>query len=270
MPSARLHPTVEVEQATPADVLDGLETLEGRSGQGILVTPPGDGPDRFLNWALQEVNNARQSTSEEQAHHCVDAVLNARRALACLVDWYLQRDLATLCKDAPGAAKQQVKFLIMRGVIDELTSRVLERAIQKRNTAEHQYISPTLAVAEDTVELLRRTVAAIRTQSPPEYGPWIFGTFLHTVFWSDNACRPEFHGWRDPIVVFSRFAPQPWVGLVLPKNKTDAVIRRTLLKETTPEELVQLLLVAGRKFGAPSSYADAKSCEVLASEVRLL
>jgi hypothetical protein len=146
----------------------------------------------------------------------------------------------------------------------------MERAIQKRNSAEHQYISPTLAEAEDMVELLRRTVAAIRTQSPPEHAPWIFGTFLHAVFWSDNACRAEFHGWRDPIVVFSRFAPQPWVGLVLPESKTKAVIRRALLKETTTDELVQLLLFAGRKFGAPSSFADAQSCEVLASEARLL
>jgi hypothetical protein len=76
------------------------------------------------------------------------------------VDWYVQRDLATLCKDAPETAKQQVKFLIMRGVIDELTSRLLERAIRKRNSAEHRYISPTLADADG--QLLRRTVAAIR------------------------------------------------------------------------------------------------------------
>ena len=200
----------------------------------------------------------------------MDAVLSARRSLACLVDWYLQRDLATLCKDAPETAKQKVKFLIMRGVIDELTSRVLERAIQRRNNAEHQYLAPTLAETEDMVELLRRTVAAIRTQSPPERGPWLFGSFLYAVFIGDNERRAEFHGWCDPIVVFSRFAPQPWVGLVLPKNKTEAVIRRTLLEETTTEELVQLLLLTGQKFGAPSSYADAKSCELRASKACLL
>jgi len=74
-------------------------------------------------------------------------------------------------------AKQQVRFLIARGVIDELTSRVLERAIQKRNDAEHRYISPTLDVTEDIVELLRRTVSAIRTQSSPEHGPWILAYF---------------------------------------------------------------------------------------------
>jgi len=58
MPSQRLHPIVEVEPATPAEVLNGLETLEGRSGEGVVVDPPGDGPDGLLNWALQEVNMA--------------------------------------------------------------------------------------------------------------------------------------------------------------------------------------------------------------------
>src|SRR5438128_949694 len=99
MASERLKPIVEIESATAADILGGLEALVGRirtrgAGQGIIVRAPGDGPDRLMNWALQEVNNAMQSTSkEEREHHCVDAVLHARRALSCLVDWYLERDL---------------------------------------------------------------------------------------------------------------------------------------------------------------------------------
>src|SRR5438132_112103 len=100
MQSKPVHPTIEIKLATPADILDGIESLEGRSGQGVLVDPPGEGPDMLLNWALQDVNNAMQSPSdEEKKHYCVDAVLHARRCLACLVDWYLERDLATLCKD---------------------------------------------------------------------------------------------------------------------------------------------------------------------------
>jgi hypothetical protein len=47
MAPKRLGPIIEIEPATPADVLDGLETLEGRSGQGVILRPPGDGPDRL-------------------------------------------------------------------------------------------------------------------------------------------------------------------------------------------------------------------------------
>jgi hypothetical protein len=49
--------------------------------------------------------------------------------------------------------------------------------------------------------------------------------------------------------------------------KYDILLDRPLLKET--EELVQLLLLAGRKFGAPFSYAGAQLCELLASEAGL-
>ena len=85
-------------------------------------------------------------------------MLHARRGFACLVDWFLDRDLASLCKDPPRSAKQKVKFLISRGVIDELTSHVVERAIQQRNKAEHQYQPPSLETAEDVVKLFRRIV----------------------------------------------------------------------------------------------------------------
>jgi hypothetical protein len=270
MPSQALHPEVTVEDASAADILDGLETLEGRSGRGIVVDAPGEGPDKLLTWALQEINNAMQAASaEERQHHCVDAVLHARRSLACLVDWYLERDLAHLCKDAPATPKQQARFLTSRGVIDELTSRVLERAIQKRNDVEHQYRSPTLDTAEDIVELLRRTLAALRTHSAPELGPWVFGSFLHAIGYGNRGRYAEFHGWSGPLAVFSRFGPRPWVGLVLPENKVKAVIRRAFLKETSVEELVQLQLLSVRKFGTPSSCADAQSSQLLAIEARL-
>lgn len=270
MPSERLHPIIEIERVRPADILDGFETLEGRSGQGICISPLGEGPDTLLDWALQEINSATQSASKEKTkQHCVNAVVNARRSLGCLVDWYLERDLATLCKNPPKGSEQKARFLVSRGVIDELTSRVLARAIQKRNDVEHRYISPTLSDAEDVVELIRRTVAALRIRSSPEHGPWVFGYFLHASGFGNKEHHAEFHGWDKPLAVFSRFLPQPWVGLVLPKNKTKAVIRMALLKETASEELVQLLQLAIQKFGAPSSFAGAQSCELLASEARL-
>jgi hypothetical protein len=270
MASESLKPIVEIESATAADILDGLESLAGKirtlgAGQGIIVRAPGEGPDKLMNWALQEVNNAMQSLpNDERQHHCVDAVLHARRALSCLVDWYLERDLAIFCKDAPHDSKQKVRFLITRGIVDELTSRVLERAIRKRNDTEHRYTSPTLEIAEDVVELIRRTLSAIRTQSSPENGPWIFGSFLHCVQFGEKG-HAEFHGWSDPLLVFSRFEREPWVGLLLPENETKAVVRRALLKETTTDELLELLISAPRYFrGGPTWYTEAEFCKLLA------
>ena len=273
MSSKKLHPVVEIEAVSASDILDALETLQPDrvvSGHGVLVQAKGAGPDAFLSWALLDIENAMQFKSEERKRHCMSALVNARRGFACLVDWYLQRDLATLCKNPPSSAKQKVNFLISRGVLDELTSRVVERAIGKRNVAEHEYQSPTQESAEDAVELFRRIISAVRAQSPPDHAPWLFGHFLFASGFAKKGFYAEFYGWSGPVVVFSRFRPEPWVGLVLPETDARAVIRRVFLRELTTDELLQLLALSGRKFGVPSSFSNTEICELLAKEACLL
>lgn len=155
-------------------------------------------------------------------------------------------------------------------MIDELTSHVLERAVRKRNEVEHGYVSPTLEVAEDVVELIRRTIAALRMLSPPGDGPWLFGSFLYAIGSGKKRRYTEFGGWRKPLAVFSRFPPRPWCGLVLPDDEIRATIRLAWLSETTTAELLELLLLAGTKFGMGGVGADADSCEALAQAAGLL
>lgn len=110
-PFERLQPIIHVEHTSAADILDGLNSLSGQPGFSVPVKPPGEGPDTQLNWALLEIKNAMQTDSaEERKRYSANAVVNARRSLACLVEWYLQRDLATFCKDRPDTAKKQVRY----------------------------------------------------------------------------------------------------------------------------------------------------------------
>jgi len=125
MTPRRIEPKYQIEAATAAGLIDGLNTIGGRSGQGAILPPPGNGPDEALGWAIQEVTAAAQtSDGAELKKLCTNAVMNSRRALACLVDWYIDRDLAKYCRNPPSTAKQQAEFLMSRGIIDELTSRV--------------------------------------------------------------------------------------------------------------------------------------------------
>lgn len=234
----------------------------------MVVQPPGNGPDNPLSWAIQEVNRAGLETDTlECGKLCTNAMLNARRALACLVDWYVSRDLGDLCNNPPGSPKQKAEFLMHRGVIDELTSRVLARAIEKRNRVEHDYIVPELGTAEDVVELLRRTMATIRQQSEPSYGPWIYGIFLGGHGFGKNGRYATFGGSCEPLVIFSRFDPRPWVGIMLPEDETNALIRHTNLDDLTLDQLLRLLSLAEQKFGQVSSFSDAESCQVMAREL---
>ena len=154
-----------------------------------------------------------------------------------------------------------------RGIIDELTSRVLTRAIEKRNRVEHDYISPDLNTAEDVVELLRRTMATIRQQSDPSRGAWVYGIFLGECGYRNDGPWATFGGWCEPLIVFSRSDTCPWVGIVLPDSETNAVVRRTDLNLVKLDELLQILSLAEQKFGHASSFADSQSCDVMAREL---
>jgi uncharacterized protein YutE (UPF0331/DUF86 family) len=166
------------ENVSATNLIDGLSTLSGTAGCGVSVPSPGDGPDSPLEWSIRDVIEAvtHADAPKEQARLCTNAIINARRALGCLVDWYVQRDLANKCKTPPGSSKRKAEFLVQRGIIDGLTSRVLARAINKRNDVEHGYVAPDVGTTEDVVELIRRTMATLREQSDPSYGPWMFGT----------------------------------------------------------------------------------------------
>jgi len=265
-----ITPVCSFETVSAPDILSGLHTLKGRYGQGIIVPPPGDGPDKPLNWAIQEIINAAGApTQEERERLSTDAMLNSRRALACLVDWYLERDLINRCKKPPSDAKRKARCLVSRGIIDELTSRVLERAISERNQVEHRYLVPLLETAEDVVELLRRTISAIRSQSEPSQAPWIFGTFLHSIGSSGKGPFAEFHGWTQPLLILSRFGHRPWVGIVNPEDPSKAAVRRAFLDETGPEELLEILSVADLQYGRPSSLTDIRTAGVLAKTMSL-
>ena len=263
MANRELTAQCEFEIASADDLIDAVGTLTGGSGQGMVISAPGDGPDNPLAWAIQDVSNAsHEPDKNEQARLCTNAVLNSRRALNCLVDWYVERDLGNRCKDPPGSPKQKAEFLMRRGIIDELTSRVLARAIEKRNKVEHEYISPDLPTGEDVVELLRRTMATIRNQSDPSLAPWIFGIVLGGHGFGKNGPYATFGGWSDSLTVFSRFPPRPWVGIVLPESEARAIVRRTFLDEVTVDQLIQLLAITEQTYGHAMSCQGPEICKL--------
>lgn len=274
MKTQRITPEIHIESATATDLLDGVNSIKitCRSGNGSFIPPPGKGPDVPLAWAIQEVTAAAHTEdSAEVEQLCTNAIMNSRRALACLVYWYIERDFACYCKDPPNSPKQQADYLTRRGIIDELTSHVLERAVGKRNKVEHDYIVPDIAEAEDIVELLRRTIATLRTQSDPSLAPMLYGVVLHAWGYSEKRGPwSEFHGWSDPLVIFCRFCKQPWTGLIIPESPTKALLRQTFLDQIDTHELIQLLSLADQKYGRHSGYSDKAQCKVFLKEIGLI
>ena len=192
--------SVDFETVAPEDLLDVVQSIRGRSGTGVVYAPPGQGVDRLLAWATTDIRLARDQRDLHDVARCAtNAVLHARRALACLVEWYLLRDGLSLCKDASRREDERGEILRARGLLDELTSGVLKRAIQRRNLVEHEYLEISLEEGEDIVELLRRTIQCLRSESDPANGPCLFGHLSHSISWDhERGTRAEFYGWSDP------------------------------------------------------------------------
>lgn len=259
------------EELSVPDLLDSIDSINCRYGSGCLIGHQGEGPDLLMTWAIKEISSARdQAAISDQKRLCTNAILHARRALACLFDWYVARDLGNLCKNPPKTAIQQADFLVARGIIDDLTSRVLARAVDKRNVLEHAYVSLDLETAEDVVELLRRSINSMRDFAKPEYGPWIFGTNLGGIAYNESDWVPLFYGWSEPLVVFSRTAPVPWIGTVIPESKTEAIVRFVPLKKVQRLELITLLQAAERKDESPLSFTPEAGCKCLMEQLGLL
>lgn len=251
-----IKPQVEFECCSAEDLIDGLRTIKGNGGLGVTVHHPGTtGPDRLIQWSLNEIAQAaHQADDDERDKLCSNAVIHARRALGCLVDWYLERDLVTLCKDAPKRADNQAEYLVKRGILDELSAKVLKRAIEKRNELEHDYITLSLEAAEDTVDLIRKTIIGLTAYDAPYCAPWLYGSMLYSLRVGKQGNGADFMGWSGPTLFMQRFSRRPWIGLTIPTTSEAATIRRAFLSDMTTDNLLDITRIAEQRFGHPVSF----------------
>lgn len=275
MNRASLKGQCDFEDLPEADLLASLSTLSGSSGESVIHSKLGNGFERFLNWAVSDIVLAGESKdSEEIAKLSTNAVMSARRSLSCLTDQYLIREGLAFCKDAPKKAEDKANLLKMTGIFDGLTARVLQRAIDKRNSAEHDYLSLSLDEAQDVVEVVRRTIQSVTHSSDPYHGPCIFGFFQHSHWAGSAGMGYSFRGWGEPCAVLVTFEPLPWIGIILPTlgNEAHAVVRRLYLRDTRVETLLDALRLLREKFphAGCESYAGSRIIRGILAEAGVI
>jgi hypothetical protein len=251
---------VTFEHVDPDDLASVAGSITGRGGQNVYVGPPG-AVDQQLAWALADLKLARNASNAVDRDRCAtNAIMSARRSLACLVDWYLKRDCFSLCRNAPRREKDKAELLSTRGLFDEISSDVLYRAIEKRNEAEHQYRAPTVEMAEDVFELMRRTIQCLSTESNPSEGPILFGQFSYSTNIRSSSYYAEFFGWQiqQPCFLLCSFDATPWLGAILPQGTGEALVRRTLFNEITTDHLLRVLQILENTFGRSRGYLSTE------------
>ena len=253
------------EEIEAVDLIDAIKSLPFFKSNSFFIptnmtiASPGDGVDYLIDWSMNDIYEAitQNEQGKDFKQNATNAVINARRSLACLVDWYLQRDGFSYCKNAPRNAEEKSKILLGRRIIDKLTSKVLQRIIDIRNETEHQYKSVSIEKAEDIVELVRRAKDSLFLNSNPAQASIIFGEFKHRYSYNGPTKYPtyEFHGWESEAFIIALYEIDPWIGVLVPESINKASIRRAFLKTTKVEVLTQILniLYASRGYYSDSS-----------------
>lgn len=258
-----LTPQLTFEELDPADIPSAVEACAGKLYKTVAwLAPLGLGHEAFLRWALEDITAATQSPAgDTQLRFCANALMNARRSLACLVDEYLIRDGFMACKDPPSNTREKTSILVRRGIMDHLAAAALERAIDRRHRVEHGYTTPTLEDTQDTIHVVRASVATIVANSNPYVAPYRFGTYLGGQGGGPDGIKCWFHGWSGVIFVHATFAPIPWLGEVIPSSSTDAVVRRVPLGRMTREQLLSYLTAIEQRQSGGHSGSDVNMWE---------
>lgn len=243
-----INPSIQFEEISELDLLSGINSIDYfkkniiSSQSKTYLNAPGEGVDILLEWSLTDIYEAIEKSENggDNKRNTTNAVLNARRALSCLVDWYMKRDGFYYCKDFRNNSQDKSEILLRLNIIDKLTSKVLQRVIDTRNIAEHEYLAVSIEAAEDAVELIRRTRDSLYSFSNPSELSVVYGAFQYSISLSENNYEYGFYGFSNELLIVQTLIEEPWIGIVLPTNSSEATIRRTFIKDMSCETLFQI------------------------------
>lgn len=242
----KIQGTIIVEDLAPDDIFSAADTTAGRRASlgGVCLPWAGQmSPEELIAWAMGDISAAMSPNTSpaDKSRNATNAVMNARRALDCLVETYLNGFGFLQCKGAPTNSWEKSARLLERGVVDDLTQHVLARAIDVRNNIEHNFDSAELEQAQDIVELLRRVCGHLPTQRDPVIGTCFINLeSSHGISAGKNGPSATFSGWSEPFkagIVIAAFVRCPWMGVVIPQSASTALLRRAWLKDVPIEVL---------------------------------
>ncbi|MCH7911018.1 MAG: hypothetical protein IIB38_15560 [Candidatus Hydrogenedentes bacterium] len=251
MNSPRGRCTIELISA--AELLEAARALKGNRVLGRFLPPPEMGVDEQVNLAVQAVMQAQGTCDDSyRTRSCIDAVGHARRALGCLVDRYWVGFGFPLWKSPPKRAKQKSELLLRRGVVDELTARVLQRVVDDRNKVEHEWRPLELGRTEDIVHMIRLTIGHIMQHADPSKAPVVYGGMGYSIRESSESLEVNFQGWTvgSPSLILGTFFKNPWVGIIEPVDPFEARVRRTMYRDIDTATLEEILAGLQSSFGA--------------------
>lgn len=226
LPSS-IEPQLTWTMSPSADVLTALYSLRAAPGVGKICKYKGDGADTYLAWSGAELIKAQDANSEDLPRHTQQAVSNARRALDCLLDAYLEREYLSVHVGPRPSFAKKLGLLAQRPNLKVPATLIPTIISEPRNRGEHDFESPSLHEAKLAVEAAEAVCSRLREQLDPLLGPVLYGRLNAGSYLSASETYHWFCGFSGEFGLMWRQAdgiPRLGVGIMAGKPSSADII----------------------------------------------
>lgn len=173
--ASRLNVTNE-ECVGAQDILDAVETLSPAEKLEVKIPFPGKGPDFFLQWAKDELDEAETCQGNDSKYRkYYNASVYSKGAVECLVDWFLSKYLLQYTISPMAGIAQKLEALNSPNLLGISFSLFNDIVFEPRNRGIHRFELVEEREAKHGYELANLTVKNCVNTISPSNSPLYYG-----------------------------------------------------------------------------------------------
>jgi len=158
------------------DMLDAIETLSPAEKLEIIIPFPGKGPDFFLKWAKDEIDEALSAEDNDAKNRkYYNASVYSKGAVECLIDWFLSKYLLQNTISSMAGIAQKLDALDSPNLLGISFSLFNDIVFEPRNRGIHRFELVEEQEAKHGYELANLTVKNCVNTISPSNSPLYYG-----------------------------------------------------------------------------------------------
>jgi hypothetical protein len=164
------------ENVQAQDILDAIETLSPSKKLEVQVPYPGKGPDFFLKWAKDELDEASAIEDKDAKNRkYYNASVYSKGAVECLIDWFLSKYLLQNTISTMAGIGQKLEALDSPNLLGISFSLFNDIVFEPRNRGIHRFELVEEQEAKHGYELANLTVKNCVNTISPSTSPLYYG-----------------------------------------------------------------------------------------------
>jgi hypothetical protein len=165
------------QEVTGQDIIDAIDTLKFDAKLDVHVPPPGKGPQFFLDWAKDELEEAALSQDKQTRYRkFYNASVYSKGAVECLVDWFLSRYLLQYTISPVAGIAQKLEALDSENLLGISFSLFNDLVFEPRNRGIHRFELVEEQEAKHGFELAKLTIKNCVNTVNPSNAAVFYGT----------------------------------------------------------------------------------------------